>query len=337
MRSIIGIAVAVMLTVWAGSAGATAPRREDALRAASAAGQIHLDNVMFRIGERQAADRGGLDLDRLALRFDGQEIPGGALAPVPEEDRGLAGRLGAFVSGFMHWIGGVLLTDGVTAGVDLDLDQHTTAGIAAGYVKDPEPDGGLTARTLAVYVARTDERGRGVHAIAGIGRATSPGRNGDWEEDGDAAADAGGRVLFGELGGFWRLDPDPSLTLTPELRLSARATRASEAGQGTAAGPEIDALARLTAEYRRDLGDLGWLRLGADVSWRLPLSDGGRRRRGGTEPRLRFGSRAAKSVLMLNASLERPEGTVITLDHVTEPRHRGPDEHRVRAGLTVRF
>ncbi|ACJ00234.1 hypothetical protein [Rhodospirillum centenum] len=347
MRSVIGIAIAVMLTAWAGGADASVPRRQEALDAAVAAGRLHLDGVVARIGERRIQDKGGLDLEGLALGLSGTEVPAAALAPVPEGSGSLARRLGAFVSGGVHWIGGRLLSDGLTAGVDLELDGRGMAGITASYVEAPEADG-LTARTLAVYLSRTETSGTGLHAIAGIGHAAAPGgseghtaapggREGDAAAPGNDGGDArAAGVLFGELGGVGRFEPAPGLTLTPELRLGVQAGRSGTAGPGGSGAVAVETLARLAADYGHDLGRIGWLRLGADVSWWLPLGDGGRRRRD-REARLRLGGRTTKSVLMLTASLERPEGTLFTLDHVTEDRHRGPDGHSLRAGMTVRF
>lgn len=335
MRSVSGIAVAVMLT--AGSAGASVPRGQEALDAAVAAGRLHLDGVVTRIEDRRVRDKGGLDLERLALGLSGTDLPARALAPVPDGSGSLAKRLGAFASGVARWTGSGLVSDGLTAGVDLDLDGRKTAGISAGYVEMPGTEG-LAARTLAVYLSRT-AAGTGLHAIAGIGHAAYPGpRDGgedaDGEEGGGGSSRASGRVLFGELGGVTRVEPIPGLTLTSDLRLGVQA---GQRGADDAAGAvAVEALARLTADYTRDLGRTGRLRLGADAFRWLALGDGGQRRRD-RETRLRLGGRSVKSVLLLTASLERPEGTLVTLDHATERRHRGPDGHSLRAGMTVRF
>src|SRR3954470_15902815 len=197
------------LTAAAVALGCTASSRAEPIvdinSAIVAAGQ-QTRAVIARLNDLHAshaggAPNGGIRTERFRLELDEKPVPLRAFSrfmpSMLKEER--TGPIGSFFSGSArlaqragrHQNGETYLeTPGLTAGADMQVGQHSSIGVAGGYIATAEK---LSGRSLAIYGAHTLKPGLTFDAVAGTGELSF----------GSAQA-ADGRVDKGNLlfGGF---------------------------------------------------------------------------------------------------------------------------------------
>jgi Autotransporter beta-domain len=198
------------LTAAAVALGCTASSRAEPMvdinSAVAAAGQ-QTRAVIARLNDLHAshaggAPNGGIRTERLRLELDEKQVPLRAFSrfmpSLLKDER--TGPVGSFVSGSArlaqkagrHQNGETYLeTPGLTAGADMQVGQHSSIGVAGGYIATAEK---LSGRSLAVYGAHTLKPGLTFDAIAGTGDLSFSSAQGA-----DGGSDRG-NLLFGGFG-----------------------------------------------------------------------------------------------------------------------------------------
>ena len=174
--------------------------------AVAAAGQ-QTRAVIARLNDLHAshaggAPNGGIRTERLRLELDEKQVPLRAFSrfmpSMLKEER--TGPIGSFFSGSArlaqkagrHQNGETYLeTPGLTGGADIQVGQHSSIGVAGGYIATAEK---LSGRSLAVYGAHTLKPGLTFDAVAGTGNLTFGSA-----QTADGRADRG-NLLFGGFG-----------------------------------------------------------------------------------------------------------------------------------------
>ena len=173
------------LTAAAFALGCTASSRAEPVvdinSAVAAAGQ-QTRAVIARLNDLHAshaggAPNGGIRTERLRLELDEKQVPLRAFSrfmpSMLKEER--TGPIGSFFSGSArlaqkagrHQNGETYLeTPGLTAGADMQVGQHSSIGVAGGYIATAEK---LSGRSLAVYGAHMLKPGLTFDAVAGTG------------------------------------------------------------------------------------------------------------------------------------------------------------------------
>lgn len=312
VRLLAGV-VAIALGCSASSRADPAINPADLNNAVIAAGQ-QTRAVINRLNDLHAshaggAPNGGNRAERLRLELDEKQVPLRAFSrfmPSALKDS-RTGPVGTFFSGSArlakkagrHERGGTMLeTPGLTAGADMQVGDHSSVGVAGGYVATAEK---LSGRSLAVYGAHMVKPGLTLDAIAGTGDLSF--------------ATGGADLMFGGLGLRNELRLDGGLILSATTRFNYAAAKSGDSGTDSELATGT---VGMQASYRIDYL-WGTLMPRAGIEHIHELADEAVQP---TETSIRFGLTA-----------QHRDGGILTIDHSTTQART----HTLRAALKVKF
>jgi hypothetical protein len=313
------------LTAAAVALGCTASSRAEPIvdinSAVVAAGQ-QTRAVIARLNDLHAshaggAPNGGIRTERFRLELDEKPVPLRAFSrfmpSMLKEER--TGPIGSFFSGSArlaqragrHQNGETYLeTPGLTAGADMQVGQHSSIGVAGGYIATAER---LSGRSLAVYGAHMVNPGLTFDAVAGTGDlsfGSAQGPNGGVDR---------GNLLFGGFGMRQEASFGNSLKLAALTRFNYASAK---------------------AEMSHATGEMATGTVGVQASYRIDYLWGTLTPRAGIEHIQEMADTAVQptvtSIRFGLTALHR-DGGILTVDHSTTQA----GIHTFRAALKMKF
>ena len=301
--------------------GCTASSRADPMvdinSAVAAAGQ-QTRAVIARLNDLHAshaggAPNGGIRTERLRLELDEKQVPLRAFSrfmpSMLKNER--TGPIGSFFSGSArlaqkagrHQNGETYLeTPGLTGGADMQVGQHSSIGVAGGYIATAEK---LSGRSLAIYGAHMLKPGLTFDVVAGTG---------DLSFATDRGADKGS-LLFGGVG----MRQEASFGNSLKLMALARFNYASA-----------------NAEMSHALGEVTTGTVGIQASYRIDYLWGTLTPRAGIEHIQEMANttvQPTQTSVRFGLTALRRDGGILTIDHSTTQAR----VHTLKAAFKMKF